>query len=907
MTDPRYERRKALFLAVSELNDSERQAFLDRECARDDDLRREVEALLNAPAPDRLKPGGALEIVGVSSDDSNVSHSPGVNIGNYRLLERIGDGAFGEVWVAEQENPVRPRVALKILKAGMDTREVLARFEAERRALAKMNHPNVAKVFDAGATPQGRPYFVMEYVPGVPITEYCDTSRLSIRQRLELFVDVCRGVQHAHQRGIIHRDLKPHNILVTIHGGRAEPKVIDFGVAKAALGDEDEETYKTEAGRGIGTPEYMSPEQTGKVESDTDVRTDVYSLGVVLYELLTGTLPLDFRSMRRARFDKIAEMICESDPPTPSTRLSTLASASVTRTNGAEPETLSASRGCTLHALVRSLKGDLDWIVARTLEKDRRRRYESVAALAEDIRRHLDHQPVIAAPPSTAYRFHKLVRRHRNAVAAGGFAIVVLLLATVISIYFAYRERLQSQLAHEARVQEAAHRREAEAARDRALAIKRFLIEALQSHDPHAPGGRTDMLVSEAMHRAISLLDEGQLKEQPRVVTELLNAISTILLNLGKPSEAEQVARQALQWYETNHHDDESDKAECQGNLGFCLISLGRPDDALEQFEAALRIKRRTDSQHDHVTVKLLNGIGFAFEDLGRPAEALQYHEAALESCSTLTNGDHNELAACIGNLASCLSSLGRPEDALSRYQEALDMCRRIFDGDHPDVATGLNNVAHCLKAMGRNPEAEMRYRESLAMRERLWPKDHPDVAESLGNLADCLFNQGQLHEALPLYERCISMLENIYGPDHPRAATARFGMSACLAALGRKPEAAEQLRTVIRIRRQILPLVHPDTAVAEMSLGGLLIQIGEFEQAEALLLDVENRLRDRDDVPRFTRRCSLTVLIKLYDTLDRAAPNSGHDAKAAVWKGRLAEFDADTTAPSNSPTSDKP
>jgi len=438
MTDSRYERAKAIFLAASELDETARQAYLDRECAGDDDLRREVEGLLNAPAPDRIEAGGALEIIGASSDDFNVSYTPGTRIGNYRLLERIGDGAFGEVWVAEQENPVRPRVALKILKAGMDTREVLARFETERRVLAKMQHPNVAKVLDAGATPQGRPYFVMEYVPGVPITEYCDTARLSIPQRLELFVKVCRGVQHAHQRGIIHRDLKPHNILVMIHGGQAEPKVIDFGVAKAAFGEEDDGAFRTEAGRGIGTPEYMSPEQTGKVESDTDVRTDVYSLGVVLYELLTGTLPLDFRPMRRAGFDKIAEMICESDPPTPSTRLSTLASAAVSRANGAEPKVISVARSCTLPTLVRSLTGDLDWITAKAMEKDRTRRYESVAALADDVRRHLSGEPVVAAPPSIVYRTQKFARKYRVQFAAV-FLLSVFLIGGITTTTWQWR------------------------------------------------------------------------------------------------------------------------------------------------------------------------------------------------------------------------------------------------------------------------------------------------------------------------------------------------------------------------------------------------------------------------------------------------------------------------------------
>ncbi|MCK6483652.1 MAG: protein kinase [Phycisphaerae bacterium] len=431
MSDPRWERIKAIFLAASAMSGPARAAYLDRECGEDAALRREVESLLDARPDARIETGAGRRVVDDVADETQTlpmpPDDPGGPIGPYHLLQRIGEGGFGEVWVAEQKSPVRRKVALKIVKAGMDTREVLARFEAERQALAVMDHPNVAKVFDAGATENGRPYFVMEHVPGLPITDFCDTSRLRIKDRLRLFVDICQAVQHAHQKGIIHRDLKPSNILVTLLDGRPVPKVIDFGIAKAAFGRLTERTLYTETGRLMGTPEYMAPEQAGTTGLDVDTRVDIYSLGVILYQLLTGTLPFDAQTLRGAGFDGLAKIIREQEPPKPSTRLSTLATEAVNRQNGATPESIARTHGADFRALQRELRGDLDWITLKALEKDRARRYESAAALAADVQRHLSGEPVVAAPPSAGYRARKFVRKHRGPVLAASAVMAALL------------------------------------------------------------------------------------------------------------------------------------------------------------------------------------------------------------------------------------------------------------------------------------------------------------------------------------------------------------------------------------------------------------------------------------------------------------------------------------------------
>ncbi|MHC4629361.1 MAG: serine/threonine protein kinase, partial [Planctomycetota bacterium] len=457
-TDNDRERIRGIFFeAYRKKTPQERSRYLHKECGSDAELRVELESLLEA----HDKSGNLLEnppiVANVTLHDSPISEGPGSVIGRYKLLEKIGEGGFGVVWAAAQKKPVKRRVALKIIRLGMDTKQVVARFEAERQALALMEHPNIAKVLDAGATDTGRPYFVMELVKGIPIIEYCDQAKLSIQDRLGLFIKVCHAIQHAHQKGIIHRDIKPSNILITLHDGVPVPRVIDFGIAKATQQELTEMTIYTQHNQFIGTPAYMSPEQAEMSGLDIDTRSDIYSLGVLLYELLTGRTPFDEKELMRAGIDRMRKIIREQEPQKPSTKFATLQMD--------EQSTTAARHSTDSPRLTSLLRGDLDWIVMKCLEKDRTRRYETANGLALDIVRHLSNEPVIARPPTLVYQFQKAWRRNKVIYTAVASIVIALLLGTGISVWQAWianSARMQSDADREIAVQEKHKAKESE-------------------------------------------------------------------------------------------------------------------------------------------------------------------------------------------------------------------------------------------------------------------------------------------------------------------------------------------------------------------------------------------------------------------------------------------------------------
>lgn len=510
------ERLESIFFEARKRTSDERTSYLDEACRGNIDLRAAVVELLNADGPgDNFFDKPALG----ETIDSSRTEFEGLVIGRYKLLQLIGEGGFGVVYMADQTGPLRRKVAIKIIKPGMDSKEVVARFEAERQALAMMDHPNIAKVLDAGATDSGLPYFVMELVKGVSITEYCDTNQLSTSARLRVFRDVCLAIQHAHQKGVIHRDLKPTNVMVTLHDGQPVPKVIDFGVAKALNPQLTEKTLFTRYGQVVGTPQYMSPEQAEMSGLDVDTRSDIYSLGVLLYELLTGNTPLDTETIRNVGFDAMRRMICEQEPAKPSNRILTLDQATAT--------SVASHRSTQLAALGRAVEGDLDWIVMKTLEKDRNRRYESAYGLLQDIERHLNNEPVEAGPPGLRYRLSKLYGRHRQVALAGAIVCISVLLGLFtttlawlkasqerhVAIMAQHGEAKQREIAEENQQQALASERRARRAASRAEETSRVLRSLIAEATPNAEDGRNST-VRDFLDGFISKLNRNPLQDR---------------------------------------------------------------------------------------------------------------------------------------------------------------------------------------------------------------------------------------------------------------------------------------------------------------------------------------------------------------------------------------------------------
>src|SRR5258708_4047326 len=534
-----------VFTEALRLPAAERGDYLGRACAGDEDLRQRVEVLLKLH--DRV--GDFLEQPptgpGEGRIEAEAGEKPGDRIGRYKLLQQIGEGGCGLVFVAEQEEPIHRRVALKVVKPGMDTKSVIARFEAERQALALMDHPNISHVFDAGATESGRPYFVMELVDGVKITDYCDRHSLPINARLTLFAQVCDAIQHAHQKGIIHRDIKPSNVLVTTGSdGKATPKVIDFGIAKATAGQQlTDKTTLTAREMLIGTPAYMSPEQAALTSADVDTRTDIYSLGVLLYELLTSSTPLETEELLKAGLDEVRRVIREQEPLRPSMRLRKMAGADLT--------TVAQARRSEPPRLIHIVRGDLDWIAMKALEKDRTRRYETANGLALDVKRFLENEPVSARPPSRLYRFQKTVRRNRLLFIGIGVIATLLVVSLIV---------VSASLAHERQSQHEAKQ------------VKQFLEEMLQGVGPNVALGRDTAILREILDQTAARVGK-ELTNQPAVEAELRSVIGTLYYRTGQYQQAEEMHRAALAIRRKRFGAESPDVAASLNELGLTLMA----------------------------------------------------------------------------------------------------------------------------------------------------------------------------------------------------------------------------------------------------------------------------------------------------------------------------------------------
>jgi serine/threonine protein kinase len=813
---------KSIFLAALEEHAPECwPAFLEEACAGDAGLRAEVEKLLRA----RSELGSFHEAPRSpvpATLDEPARERAGTVIGPYKLLEQIGEGGFGVVFMAEQQQPVRRKVALKVLKPGMDTRQVIARFEAERQALALMDHPNISHVFDGGETATGRPYFVMELVRGIPITEFCDQNHLPVRARLELLISVCQAVQHAHQKGIIHRDLKPTNVLVTLHDDKAVAKVIDFGVAKATGQQLTEKTLFTNFAQMIGTPLYMSPEQAQMSGLDVDTRSDVYSLGMLLYELLTGTTPFDKERLKSMDYDEIRRMIREEEPPKPSTRISTLAQAATT---------LSMQRKSDPKRLSQLFRGELDWIAMKCLEKDRNRRYETANALAMDLQRYLADEPVQACPPSAGYRLRKFARKYRTLLRIAGVIVVFLVLAAAVSTWQAVRATLAE--------------RRALAERDRAEASFQMARDAVDqlftqvSQSPKLKAHAMEKFRKDLLQSA-SAFYERFIREQfdaPAVRHDLGLAhqrLAAIRRELGDYAAAEESSTKAIELLgellQAQPDAGEYQRDLAAGYAGLALIysDTARWDRSDSAYQQALAIQENQVGAHPeaaeyrYALAKTYGASGLVHYRAGRPENAATRYQQALAILSKLVEDhplvpEYQSLRATTQiNLGQLYLTRGSYEKAETALKEARSIYGRLVRGQ-PDVPPEYSQslarssaiLGHVYAVTAQPEKAEAAQQEALEIFEKL-AKEHPDVQEHVYDVGRCYAalaqtadRRGRPDAALARFDKAIEIMDGVMGNGfraaRPSLLDARINRAAALAGRSDHTRATHEAVAVVR------------------------------------------------------------------------------------------------------------
>jgi serine/threonine protein kinase/tetratricopeptide (TPR) repeat protein len=814
---------KAIFDEAAEIGDREaRAAYLDQACAGDLELRRKVELLLQAYADaGSFMERPAVEVAIAHTPDRAdptpghpprpIAEGPGTRIGPYKLLQQIGEGGMGVVYMAEQERPVRRKVALKIIKPGMDSAQVIARFEAERQALALMDHQNIARVWDAGTTDSGRPYFVMELVDGVPITKYCDDTHLTPRERLDLFVPVCQAIQHAHQKGVIHRDIKPSNVLVTLYDGKPVPKVIDFGVAKAIDQRLTERTMFTHHGSVVGTLEYMSPEQAEMSALGVDTRSDIYALGVLLYELLTGSTPLERASLRDAGYNEILRRIKEEDPPKPSTRLSDSRErlASISSQRHTEPA-----------RLTKLLRGELDWIVMKALEKDRTRRYATANGFARDIERYLAGDPVEAGPPSATYKLRKLARKHRAALATTAAFMALLLLSAAISISLAAQAvrseataRQQAASAELARQSEARLRRTADddqqrartaeqAARDEEAKTKKsesetrtvlefFRDKVLAAGRPKGQDGGLGKTatIREAVDAAVPGIEKS-FAGQPTVEASIRDTLGQSYLYLSEPALAIRHHEHALELRRRALGPDHPDTLTSMSSLATAYWAAGRLDDAMRLHKEALERRRATLGRDHADTLESMGSLAVAYQDAGRSADALPLFEETLKRQQATLGPEHPDVLTSMNNLATAYEDDRQLGKAVPLFEETLKRRRATLSPDHPHTLISMSNLARAYREAGRLADALPLHEETLKRQKATLGADHTDTLVSMNDLALAYRDQGRLDQAVPIFEETLKRRQATTGPDHLETLKSMNNLALAYRGSGRLPDA---------------------------------------------------------------------------------------------------------------------
>ena len=825
MTGERWEQVKELLHRAMQLGAEQRSRFLGDACSSDVALRAEVESLLSADADARSSflqsapHAGALDL---DSDGLGAvgDLAPGQLFEHrFQLVRKLGEGGMGQVWLAEQTTPVRRSVALKLIRAGMYDETVVHRFKSERQSLAIMDHPAIAKVFDAGATPKGQPYLVMEYAPGLPITEYCDQRKLRIRDRLELFIQACEGVQHAHQKAIIHRDLKPANILVVDVDGKPVPRIIDFGLAKAAVPELTGQTLFTRFGQFMGTPGYMSPEQVDPNIRDIDTRTDVYSLGVILYVLLTGLQPFEAKGRQRPSLEEWLRQLREDEPPHPSRKIA------------ADRETMSsgaAARGTEPKQWVRQLLGDLDCIAMKALERDRARRYGTPSELAADLRRYLNHEPVLARPAGAGYRLRKYTRRHRVAVAVGAGLLVVFAVFSVL-------QALQLQQISE-------ERDRANRERDRATRITDFMTGMFKVADPSESRGY-NITVREILDKASGDIQTG-LNADPLLQAQLMSIMGQVYDHLGLYSRAQPLLAKAVDIRRQVLGPESPETLDATIPLARALRDTGKNAEAEKLLRSTLEVQRRNLAGDDAATSRTMSQLAWTLAAESRYPEAEKLEREALAWQRRVLGADDPQTLNTMNRLASIVRHEGQFAAAQELDRETLEKRRRILGPDNDETLDSMTQLANDFSVQGDYTEAEKLDRENLQIRRRIYGPEHPKTLGMSRNLSDDLASEGLYAEAQKLGEEEFDIERRVLGPENPQTADAADNLAAIHRIQGHLAAAEFLDRQALKIRQGLLGPEHSETLHSMIGLANDMDLRGSYLEAEKLAEDAFDTAR---------------------------------------------------------------
>jgi serine/threonine protein kinase/Flp pilus assembly protein TadD len=873
--------------------------------------------------------GGTGDGAGTGGVGGVGGERPGDQIGPYTLLDRIGQGGFGVVWLAQRTTPFVQRVALKIIKPGMDSASVISRFEQERQTLALMDHPNVARVLDGGVTSAAmgsRPYFVMEHVQGEAIDRYCDANRLTIRQRLELYIAVCHAVQHAHHKGVIHRDLKPANVLVRAHDGVHVPKVIDFGIAKAITPTPGVEV--TQAGWVVGTPIYMSPEQATGDGRDIDTRSDVYALGVVLYELLTGSPPVDPKRLESQSPLDMLRVIRETEPPRLRTRLMQPASRLGERTGGdgtpvsypwdtPSAEEIATRRGASVSELSRVLSGELEWIPLKAMRKERDRRYQSANELADDLLRYLEGQPLRAGPESFGYLASKFVKRHTGLVVGAAAVLLTIAAGVAATLVFAAKE-------YEQRVR--AERGEAELKE-----VTAFQAAIISGIDPESAGAAiVDRIVADgteglsepervatmesrraaldgvdAPEVARRVIDETMLapaaaaiderfKESPAVAASLKQTLAESYVALGMLDKALPLQEQTLAL--RREHLGEQDRATIQsiGNMAHVLMYIGELDRGVAYAEDAVRLGEKWLGTEDADTLAFISNLGNARQAQGRLSDAEALYQRAYEVSARVHGSDNPDALLYLNNIGGLQEAQGKLAEAERSYRTSMEGFVRTAGEDSLDALIGMNNLGSVLESLGRMDEAETMYKRSLEGRTRTLGRGHPSTLISLSNMAYFYMQSDRNAEAEAILRDGAAAAEAGLGKDNPTTLTLRHNLAAAIDRAGRPEESLAMTREVLEARTRVLGPDNEATIATKRNLGQALISARQFQEAERVLLEAAATASESLPPGNGTRRTVVEAVIGLYEKWDAAEPGKGYADKTKPWHEALEKPEAD-------------